>query len=284
MPPRLVLAVALAATAAGWAALARPASHQPAAAAPTDPLAGTWELVSVIEDGRLVPMDLVRQTMIRDARVWVQGGFLAFTRPDGSGRTLPVTVDLRANPHTIDLVGAQTFGGQGIFVRDGDTLLICLNGSASGPRPTSLASLPGSHAVLMTCQRVPQAAPPPAAAPPEQPPAPQATPDQNLRESLIGTWGHQTDDRIVKITLNPDGTFSNVLEWKRGFKKVFGSDERASGTWRVKDGMAIFSTTAATDRRQVGQVASYRITQVSAGEVIYVDNQTGARRIEWKLR
>lgn len=101
---------------------------------------------------------------------------------------------------------------------------------------------------------------------------------------LIGTWGHQTDDLIVKATLNADSTFTVVTTHKSGLKKVFDHEERTSGKWLLKDGTVTFTATASTERGKIGQVNSYRITSISDSEVLYVDNLSGQRRIEWKLR
>jgi hypothetical protein len=41
---------------------------------------------------------------------------------------------------------------------------------------------------------------------------------------------------------------------------------------------------ASTERGRVGQVYSLRILSLLPGELIYIDNQTGGRRIEWKIQ
>ena len=109
---RRLLILSVLALAAGWQASAQLGPGQPAPPPPAG-LDGTWNLLSVIEDGRLVPMELVKQTMIRDGRVWVRGGFVAFNRPDGSPRNMPVTLNPAANPMTIDLAAAQTSAVRG---------------------------------------------------------------------------------------------------------------------------------------------------------------------------
>ena len=52
----------------------------------------------------------------------------------------------------------------------------------------------------------------------------------------------------------------------------------------LKDGTLPLTATAATERPKIGQVYSFRITSVNESEVLYVDNATGQRRVEWKLR
>ncbi len=284
---RFTLIALFALVAANWAAFARPelAMQEPPQPQPIDSLNGTWDLVSLIENGQPIPSTIVKQTMIANGRVVISGQLLAFDKPDGTVKTLAFVADPTVSPKHIDLAGAVNLGSKGIYMRDGDTLLICFSTSESASRPTEFVSLPGKNTVMMTFTKTVNPPPAPAIKPAPPPPAPVfKSTDADLTAALIGTWGHQTDDKIVKFTLNPGGSFSSVVTYKKGFKKVFDDEERASGTWKVLDGTTIFTTTASSVRGQVGQVASYRVTTINSGEVIYVDNQTGGRRIEWKLR
>lgn len=262
------------------------AALQPAAApavpVASDALDGTWELVSVIEDGKVIPLEIVKQTMIKDARVVVNGQLAAIVRPDGKIKTLAFVTNPKATPKTVDIAGDLRVGGKGIYMRDGDVMMICTRGTDAEPRPTVMASLPGSDTFLFTLRRV--NTPTPASIQHTPTPAPVIPAEDGLRKMLIGTWGHQTDDRIVKLTLNPDNSFSTLTTYKRGFRKLFDAEERTSGTWKVKDGDVILTATASTMGGTVGQVHSYRVTSITDAEVLYIDNQSGQRRIEWKMR
>lgn len=291
MTRRLVYpAAALAAAAFTFLALPRatpgqlqPPTGAPAAAAAADSLDGTWELVSVIEDGKLVPLEIVKQTMIKDARVIIKGPTAAVVRPDGKLRTLAFVTDPKASPKTLDVAGDLRVGGKGIYMRDGDVLMLCVRGSDAEARPTVMASLPGGDTFLMTFRRVDAAAPPPAVEV-KPPPRPAAPTEDAARKMLVGTWGHQTDEQVVKLTLNSDGTFGLLTTYKKGLKKVFDGEDRTSGTWRLKDGELTLSVAASTIKAKNGQVYSYRITSINESEVIYVETISGQRRIEWKLR
>ncbi len=255
---------------------------QPQAQADPESLDGTWELVSVIEDGKVVPLDIIKQTMIKDARVIIKGAVVAVTRPNDRVQTLAFVTNSKGNPKTIDIAGAHSIGSRGIYMRDGDTLMICTRGSEGESRPAMMASLPNSDTFLMTFRRV--EGPPAAELPPPPPPPARPTNENNIQKMLIGTWGHQTDEEIVKVTLNADGTFSISTTYKKGIKKVFTRDDRASGKWRLNNGTVTMTQSASTQRGKVGQVYSYRITSISDSEILYVDNVTGQRRIVWKLR
>lgn len=285
MSMRSLGVILVAVAASSWLALARPALQQPAAPQANDSLDGTWDLVSLIEDGKPVSSEIVKQTMIQNSRVVISGQLLAFNKPDGSTKTLAFVLDPTASPKRVDLAGSINLGNKGIYLRDSDTLLICFPMSESDARPAEFASLPGKNTVMMTFARVKAPASPAIKpAPVLEPPVAARTSDDDLQTALIGTWGHQNDEKIVKGTMNPDNTFSILTTYKKGLKKLFDAEDRSSGTWRVKDGMVIMTTTASTERSQIGQVASYRIQSINASEVIYIDNKTGSRRIEWKLR
>jgi uncharacterized protein (TIGR03067 family) len=290
---RTVLAAAAVACAAAlFAAYNDTASSQadaaqqptPAVAAPmaSDALDGTWELLSVIEDGKVIPLDTVRQTMIKDARIVVNGQLASLIRPDGKIRTMAFVTNAKVSPKTIDIAGDLRVGGRGIYMRDGDVLMIATRGNDSEPRPEVMASLPGTDTILFTFRRVNN--PAPATIQHTPPPAPKLPSQDALSQMLVGTWGHQTDEQVVKVTINGDGTFSRLTTFKRGLRNLFDSEERTSGTWRVRDGSVIMTVTASGNRGSVGQVHSFRVTQISDSEVIYIDNQSGQRRIEWRIR
>jgi len=255
-----------------------------AAAQPAESLDGTWELVSVIEDGKAIPLDVVKQTMIKDARVIVKGPTAALIRPDGKVRTMAFVTDASASPKTVDIAGDIRVGNKGIYMKDGDVLMICTRGSDTEARPTVMASLSGSDTFLMTFRRVAAATvqqPTPQFKPPTAPIIPA---EDGVRKLLIGTWGHQTDEQIVKVTINADGTFALLRTYKKGFKKVFDQEDRTSGTWRLKEGELTMSVIASTQRENIGQVYAYRINSINESEVIYIETISGQRRVEWKLR
>jgi hypothetical protein len=106
-----------------------------------------------------------------------------------------------------------------------------------------------------------------------------------MRKLLIGTWGHQDDRMIDRIALNPDGTFSVEVTWKRGVRSLLDQVERTSGRWDLKDGVLTYTVTASSESNKfVGQVYSRKITSLTNTELIYVDTQTGVRRVEWRIR
>lgn len=249
-----------------------------------DKLDGVWEVTSVIDDGHMLPTKAIKERLVKDARLTIQGQTMQFVAPDGKPKVRTFVTDASAKPKTVDLSATEKVGNRGIYLLDGDDLVICLSGSESQPRPLAFTSREGQDTILFSLRRVSGSAatPAPAPLPPARTPAPRT--DDETRKALVGTWGHQDDRTIERITLNPDGTFSIERTWKRGLRKLLDEEQRTSGRWDVKDNQPTFTITASTDRELNGQVYSFRISSLTKTEVVYVDNQTGARRVEWRIR
>ena len=255
-----------------------PAGQTPPAKPGT--LDGVWEITALIDDGELVPDTTIKGTMVKDARLNFTGQSITFLRPlTGETKTVLYVTDTAASPDAIDLGGTEKVGGKGIYHLAGNSLMICLSGPGILERPTDFGSKPGTHAALLTLKRVTGTAP--AAVPLLAAPIKGKVPDPDVRKQLVGTWGHQNDKEIVYVTYNSDGTFGRIASWKSAFKKAFAEDERTSGTWKLEDGSIVMSVTAATDRRDQGQVFTYRINSISATELILID-QAGHVHREWR--
>src|SRR5262249_815633 len=152
--------------------------------------------------------------------------------------------------------------------------------------PTEFSAKAGSPNLLITLKRVKAATPAAVAVPvPLQPaqPAPVKLKDDDLRKLLVGTWGHQDDDWLTYFTVNGDGTFTSIRNYKKKFGKLFHEDIRSSGTWKLTDGMMYATITGSSDSELRGQIYSFRVRTISPTEVIYVD-QFGRLRREWKVR
>jgi uncharacterized protein (TIGR03067 family) len=251
------------------------------------PLEGNWQVIELIEEGRLVPQAEIRTQLIKDALVTVRGPILSFTLPTTNvTRALPFVVDGSKSPATLDIAGAEKIGSQGIYQVDGKTLVVCLSLPKANARPAQFASTPASKTMLMTMvksQGAPKVEPQPLPLPLLPPPPVAKTKDETYRPMLIGVWGHQNDDFIQYLTLNIDNSFSMERNWKGAFKQAFHDNIRSSGSWELRDGVVILRTTASTERNRIGQVSSYRIYSLTASDVSYID-QEGQLRKEWKVR
>ena len=264
-------------------------------------LQGAWEVNSLIENGEVVSLKSVRETMIRDGVLFIEGNLMRFTNPvNNKKRELAFVLNPDQNPRTIDLTSTDKMGSKGIYMLDTNNLLLCLCAHDSNERPTIFASTPASKSMLFSMRKltgntpvVPPAVPPvvttntkptPATTPvvPTSPMLTPATSDEQIRKILVGTWGHQDEERIETFTMNSDNTFSSTWTSKKFFPKLFKGEERCSGTWKLKDGVIIAYITSSTDDHIRNQVFSYRVSWYTTTEIALID-QKGRIHRDWKI-
>jgi uncharacterized protein (TIGR03067 family) len=240
-------------------------------------LDGTWEISTVIDDGRVIEPTDVLLNYAADGRVVIKGQTAELVVPMTFQRKqLPFVVNDAKSPMTVDMGGAQKTGGRGIFMASRDTMVLCLSSRDKG-RPTSFASLPGSGNLLVTLKRTAAGSAPGI---PTQPSVPSYE-DEQLRRMLVGTWGHQDNETIHYITLGGDGSLRATMQWKDQFKQMFHQDVRSSGSWKVENGLVVMNITNSTDKERLGQVGSFRVRSINGSELVAVDIN-GQVRQEWK--
>jgi uncharacterized protein (TIGR03067 family) len=124
--------------------LASLAVFAPAAAAADapNPLDGTWQLVSGEKAGRTAPeADAKSLTLV------IAGDTITFVRGDHREK-MKLTLDPAASPKRLTLTAPDGKTRPGIYDRDGDTLKLCLSGTAEPP--TDFATTNESRTALMT--------------------------------------------------------------------------------------------------------------------------------------
>lgn len=249
------------------------------------PLQGKWKVVAVFEDGQSLPQKDIAAHFFVDGTVTIDGPVISFLALGSfEPRKIAYSVDAKAEPKAIDLVGVSKIGSKGIYLASGDSLMICLADPKAKTRPSDFGAGKGSGRALLVLKRA--AANEPAATPansikPAAVPVPRTADD--MRKSLIGTWGHQTDEAVRYYTLNADGSFAAVIEWKKGLKRLFKEEVRSSGTWKLEGSVIIATVTSSTDANLRNQVFSWRINDLGTNNLIAVDGQ-GRLRHEWRVR
>jgi len=261
-------------------------------------LQGAWEVNSLIENGEVVSLKSVRETMIRDGVLVIEGNIMRFTNPvNNKKRELAFVLNPDQNPRTIDLTSTDKMGNKGIYMLDSNNLLLCLCAHDSNERPTIFASTSVSKSMLFSMRKLTGNTPvvppvvttsntkPTPATTPAVPTSPMLTPatsDEQIRKILVGTWGHQDEERIETFTMNSDNTFSSTWTSKKFFPKLFKGEERCSGTWKLKDGVIIAYITSSTDDHIRNQVFSYRVSWYTTTEIALID-QKGRIHRDWKI-
>ena len=241
-------------------------------------LDGTWDISSVVDDGRVIDPANIRLMYAADGRVTISGQTVQLIVPlTYQRKQLPFIADTSTSPAQFNMAGTEKTGGRGIFIYSKDSLILCI-ASRDKDRPTAFASLPGSGNLLVTLTRAADEDP---YRPPAQANSPATYQDDQVRSILVGTWGHQDADAIHYFTFSGDGSMAANTVWKDNFKKMFHQDVRSSGTWKVADGVVIFTLSQSSDPERRGQVSSFRIRSVNGSELVAVDGE-GQVRQEWK--
>ncbi|MEI6686149.1 MAG: TIGR03067 domain-containing protein, partial [Planctomycetota bacterium] len=118
-------------------------------------LQGAWEVNSLIENGEVVSLKNVRETMIRDGVLIIEGNLMRFTNPvNNKKRELAFVLNPDQNPKTIDLTSTDKMGSKGIYMLDSNNLLLCLCAHDSNERPTIFASTSVSKSMLFSMRKL----------------------------------------------------------------------------------------------------------------------------------
>jgi uncharacterized protein (TIGR03067 family) len=112
-------------------------------------LAGTWQLVSAVRDGKETPEEVVSEIRV----VIKEGKHSVYFGNDVVAKEIPFVVDATKEPKetTDTLPDGKTI--KGIYMLDGDTLTSCV-AEPDKDRPTEFASKPGSGHTLRVFKRV----------------------------------------------------------------------------------------------------------------------------------
>ncbi|MGF1579893.1 MAG: hypothetical protein ACFCD0_11060 [Gemmataceae bacterium] len=250
-------------------------------------LDGVWEITTLIENGQIVAPAEVQSTLMQDGQLVIQGPLIKFVNPiNKEKRTVAFVTGKQGTLQTLDLAGAKTTAGKGIYQVSGDVLYVCLNGPDQKARPTVFTSTAGSQSIFMILKKKVVAARP---APPPLNPAPVVPKkivvnrDAQFHKMLLGTWGSQTSERVDYITFNSDGTVTVSRSWKGTFRKMFHKNVRSSGTWNVKNGVILMRITASTDSKMRNQVFSFRINSITDHQLIGT-TQDGQVGTQWRVK
>jgi uncharacterized protein (TIGR03067 family) len=116
-------------------------------------LQGTWNLISVLDEGSPAPPEA-----LKGATAVFAGDKMTLVSPDGRDRTeYSVKLDASKTPKTIDLTPlAGSFKDQtnkAIYDLQGDVLRICQPEKPSQPRPAAFDAPVGSSQNLMTLKK-----------------------------------------------------------------------------------------------------------------------------------
>ena len=112
-------------------------------------LQGTWSLVSAMQDGKALPDDKVKQTIIL-----FKGDSFRFPElaEYATSRDGTIKLDATKKPKHMDATSTEGQIMQGIYELEGDRYKVCF-APAGKARPGDFSSKPGSGCILQVWQR-----------------------------------------------------------------------------------------------------------------------------------
>lgn len=243
---------------------------------------GRWQVVELVEDGKVIPPEAIRDWLPSGGRVEIVENAILFSSPEDGKRHVKVfAIDPTQYPRGFEISTQRKKDGWGIYRFDDKRLVICLSHPEEAERPTEFSAKEGSKRMLMVLERRPGD---PKSTAPQKDPLPEppndakgATgkilTDAETTAMLKGTWRYNDSAGTLFLVLNSDGTFSTVREVQelRLFHKTFVQTPISSGKWVVRNGSLIFEATASIHPDRVGHKLAFTIRSVSEKDLIFVD-------------
>jgi uncharacterized protein (TIGR03067 family) len=116
-----------------------------------DKLQGEWVMVALEVDGKAVPEDKLKGTVLT-----IKGDKYITTVKDAK-HEVTITLDPSKDPKHIDMAFPDGPNapkiGKGIYKIDGDTFVLCRSQSTENPRPTEFGTWPNTGYFLVTWKR-----------------------------------------------------------------------------------------------------------------------------------
>src|SRR3954465_11232945 len=101
-------------------------------------LAGSWEVISIVDDGETIGEALIRAKLVKGGRIRVTNRSFEIVNPEtGDGRTSAFQLNPSKLPRQIDILSSGDRILKGIYTIDEDSLGICLQQKDGEPRPAS---------------------------------------------------------------------------------------------------------------------------------------------------
>ena len=151
-------------------------------------LAGSWDILSITDDGELLGPDLVRAKFAQNGRIQVGTRAVAIVAPkSGERRLSAIRIDPAKAPSEIDVTTQFDEVLKGIYRFNGDQLILCLAKGDGDDRPTVFEAPAGSNDFLF---RLKMATPEPAAPQSGDPyPSLRTLTEKKMKESSKGLSG-----------------------------------------------------------------------------------------------
>lgn len=239
-------------------------------------LQGQWEVTELVEDGKVIPREAIREWLPSGGKIEINENAMSFNSPeDGRKHVKVFSVDATTFPKGIDLSTREKKDGWGIYKFDGERLIVCLSDPEEAPRPKEFDAREGSGQMLMTLERPARQARPSPSPKQESPGITgKVLTDAQVTQLLKGTWRYTDSVGALFITFDGNGTFGTVREVKeiRLFQKVFVQTPISTGTWSVRNGKLAFVVLTSVRWERVNRQFDFSIRSITDKDLIFVDD------------
>jgi len=252
-------------------------------------LAGSWDIVSIVDDGSKLGTALVKSKFAESSRVQIGTRALAYVSPEsGERRISAIRIDPSKTPSEINLTTHFDEVLKGIYAFNDDELLICLAKREDDERPTKFEAPAGSDDALFRLKMVRSESPERVTETTARKPAPPAEPvaqkEKQIKEKIGGGWSYTDNKGNLTLVFRPDGTFTATRTWRSGLKRLFEGDTTTSyGRWGYGGGRLDAYVTSTMDPHLVGRSYHFRLQSVGDNTMVLA-NSFGelrtARRLE----
>ena len=252
-------------------------------------MAGSWDVISIIDDGSTLAADLIQAKFAENGRIQIGTTKVAFVSPQsGERRISAIHIDPTKTPFQIDVTTHFDEVLKGIYQFNGDELLICLAKREDDDRPTEFKAPAGSQDTLFRLKMA-RSDPAPRSREPVArkipPPVDPAVQKENaIKQKIDGVWSYNDAKGNLMLVFRSDASFTATRTWKSGLKRVFeGDTTTSSGRWSYSGGRLDAYVNSTMDPRLVGRTYHFRLQSVGDNTMVLA-NSFGelrtARRIQ----
>jgi uncharacterized protein (TIGR03067 family) len=242
---------------------------------------GDWEVVELVEDGKVIPRQAIPDWLPSGGRIQIEDNAIVIHSITDQKRHVRVfSIDATKYPRSIKITDAHKQETEGIYKFDENKLVVCLSDTGD-KAPTEFSAKEGSGRALLVMQPAKGAAPTATAKPkpapekpkPEETPAATVLTDAEVSKLLQGAWKYDDSVGALYVMFRSNGTFSTTREYQelRLFQRVFVQTPVTSGTWKVERGTLKFHVTTSIYADRVGNTFGFAVRSISDKDMIFID-------------
>jgi|GEM_PF-1492075 len=250
-------------------------------------LAGSWDILGIVDDGEPLGAELVRAKFAENGRVRIGSRTMSLISPKtNEHRVSGFHIDPSKSPSEIEVTTQFDEVLKGIYRFQDDQLWLCLAKRGDDDRPTDFESTSGSGRVLLRMKMV-RPAPPETALPVEHKPTfaeRVRERDEQIRRKLVGSWSYLDTKGRLTVVLQADGNFVATRTWSKGLKRLFeGNTATSLGRWSYQNGILDARITTTQNPKLAGRLYSTSLQSVG-DDALVVKNIFGELITAQRLR